>query len=116
MRLRTHAASSVDKEDGDIAVGCRHRHVSRVLLMTRSVCDEHATTIREIHVAIGDINRDPLLALGLEPVSEKREVDLSHRNRRPAAASLPRVFELVERNAVGLGEEASDERGLAVID
>ena len=71
MSLRAHAASRVDKKYGDIAVRCSHRHVARVLLMPRRIRDQDSTAVREVHVPVGDVDRDALLTLGLEPIGEK---------------------------------------------
>ena len=66
-------------------------------------------------VAVGDIDGDALLALGLQPVGEQREVDLV------AGRSLggPVGFEageLVLVDHLRVVEQATDERRLAVVD
>ena len=71
--------------------------------------DELALARRE--VAVGDVDRDALLALGLEAVGEEGEVD------RLAAAGLglERV-ELVGEDGAAVEQEPPDQRALAVVD
>jgi hypothetical protein len=73
--------------------------------------DELALRCRE--VAIGDVDRDALLALGAQAVGEEREVHLL------LAAQPGRVLERVERvleDLLRVVEEPPDERALAVVD
>jgi hypothetical protein len=72
-------------EDGDVGVGRRDRHVAGVLLVTRGVGDDHAPAVGQQHVPVGHVDRDALLALGLEAVGEQREVDLADGDRRAGA-------------------------------
>ena len=117
MRLRANTASRIDHEDRDVAVRCRHRHVAGVLLVTRRVGDEHATPVRQVHVPVRDVDRDALRALVLQAVQQQGVVDLPDgQQRRVAAAIGTCVLELVDRHRIGLGEQAADERGLAVVD
>ena len=116
MGLRTNAASGIDHQHGDVAVRCSDRHVAGVLLMPRGVCDEDAAAVGEVHVPVGDVDRDALLALGLQAVGQQGVVDLAHRDCRTATTRAPGVLEGVERHGVGLGEEAADERRLPVVD
>jgi hypothetical protein len=65
--------------------------------------------------AIGDVDRDLLLALGREPVEEEREIKLLALG--PVFAGLNRErIQLVVEQQPGLVEQAADQRGLAVID
>ena len=63
--------------------------------------------------AVGDVDRDALLALGAQAVREQREVG-------PVAAAAARdlldVRELVGEHRLGVVEQAADQRGLAVVD
>jgi hypothetical protein len=64
-------------------------------------------------VAVGDIDRDALLALGAQPVGQQREVEL------PAAAAprgLLDLLELVGQDRLGVVEQAPDQGRLAVVD
>jgi hypothetical protein len=74
--------------------------------------DERPPRRRE--VAVGDVDRDALLALGAQAVGEQREVD------RAVAVAPPRglldLLELVGQDRLGVVEQAADERRLAVVD
>ncbi len=116
MRLRADSARGIDHEDGHIAVGCGHRHVARVLLVPGRVRHEDTAAVGQVHVPVGDVDGDALLALGLEPVGEEGEVDLPHGDGRPAAPRPLGVLQRVDRHRVGLRQQPPDERGLAVVD
>ena len=116
MRLRSHSACRINEQDGDVAIGRCHRHVSRVLLVTRCICNEHSAAIGQIHMAIGDVDGDALLALGLQSVGEQRVVDVAQGHGRTTAAGATRVLELVARHAVGLSQQPPDQGGLAIVD
>ena len=63
--------------------------------------------------AVGDVDRDALLALGAEAVRQEREVDVA------VAATLARllhVLELVGHHLLRVVEEPPDERRLPVVD
>ena len=65
-------------------------------------------------VAVGDVDRDALLALGAQAVGEQREV---RRSRRRAAREVSLdVLELVLEDRLGVVEQAADQRRLAVVD
>ncbi len=113
--LGTHTACRIDEENGDLRIGSGHRHIPRVLLVAGSIRDDDATTTGEIHVAVGHIDGDALLALGLEAVGEQGEVNLANRNHRAAATRAPRIVELVLGDGARLGQKTTDERRLAVI-
>jgi hypothetical protein len=67
-------------------------------------------------VAVGDVDRDPLLALGAQAVDQQREVELAG-----AGVPVPRRV-LLQRGQVVVGdqpgvvEQAADQRALAVVD
>ena len=69
---------------------------------------------RRGEVAVGDVDRDALLALGAQAVGEQREVDV--RRRRAALGGLRDLLELVLEDRLGVVEQAADQRGLAVVD
>ena len=64
-------------------------------------------------VAVGDVDRDALLALGPEPVGEQREV---HVLVTPGHARTLDGLELVLEDLFRVVEQAADQRGLAVVD
>ena len=68
---------------------------------------------RRGEVAIGDVDRDALLAFGAETIGEEREVD-------GTGGAIHRAFldrgELIFEGALGVIEQAADEGRFAVID
>ena len=84
------AVARVDEQDRDVGRRRAGRHVARVLLVARRVGeDELAARGRE--VAVGDVDRDALLALGPQAVGEEREVDRAGRrgSSTPSRPSAP---------------------------
>jgi hypothetical protein len=63
--------------------------------------------------AVGDVDRDPLLALGAQAVGEQREVDVLV---AAAARDVLDVLELVDEDLLRVVEQPADQRGLAVVD
>ena len=73
--------------------------------------DELATGSRE--VAIGDVDRDPLLALSAETIGQQGEIEAV------AAAPSRRMLQgdqLVLEDALRVVEQSTDQRALAVVD
>ena len=64
--------------------------------------------------AVGDVDRDALLALGVEPVHQQREIDVLAVRAVLAAVALERR-ELVVEDQLGVVEQPPDQRRLAVI-
>ena len=75
-RLGQHALARVDQDDGEVGGRGAGDHVARVLLVARRVGDDELALVGG-EEAVGDVDRDALLALGL-------------RGRRPAARSRAR--------------------------
>ena len=73
-RLRADAVARVDEEDGDVRRRRAGRHVARVLLVARRVGEDELPP-RGREIAVRDVDRDALLALGLQAVGEQREID-----------------------------------------
>jgi hypothetical protein len=65
--------------------------------------------------AVGDVDRDALLALGRQAVDEQREVDLAALRAPLPAVALDRG-ELVLEQHLAVVEQAPDQRALAVVD
>jgi hypothetical protein len=66
-------------------------------------------------VAVRDVDRDPLLALGGEAVEQQRVVDLAVARARPPGVGLQRG-QLVLEDQLRLPQQAADQRALAVVD
>ena len=66
-------------------------------------------------VAVRDVDGDALLAFGLQAVGDQREVQLGSA-RRASLARPGQRRELVRENALGVVEQSTDQRALAVID
>ena len=79
-RLGQHALARIDQEHGEVGGRGAGHHVARILLVARRIGDDELALLAR-EEAIGDVDRDALLALGREAVDEQREVDL----RRPAS-------------------------------
>ena len=69
-RLLLDPVSRVDQEDGDVRRRGAGRHVARVLLVAGGVREDELPP-RGREVAIGDVDGDPLLALGAQAVGEE---------------------------------------------
>ncbi len=90
------------------------RHVARVLLVARAVGDD-VLALLGVEIAVGDVDRDALLALGLQAVDEQREVDLLVAGRAPLAAVAGDRRELVLEDLLRVVQHAADQRALAVV-
>ncbi len=73
--LGQHTLTGIDQHDGKIGCRCAGRHVARILRMTRRVSDDELAAGRRKE-AIGDVDGDALLPLGLQTVHQKREVEI----------------------------------------
>ena len=73
--LHQHALARIDQDDGQLGGRGAGRHVAGVLLVARRVGDDERA-LRGGEEAVGDVDGDALLALGLEPVDQQREIDV----------------------------------------
>ena len=112
LGLLDHAFACVDENDGEVGGGGAGNHVAGVLDVTRRVRDDEFP-FRCGEVAVGDIDRDSLFALGLEAIGEEGEV---HILITAAARGFLHGFELVFEDGFGIVKKAADESGFAVID
>ena len=112
--LDLHAARGVDQDDREVRGRCAGRHVPRVLLVSRAVRDD-VLALLGVEIAVGDVDRNALLALGLEAVHEQRQVDLVA-GRAPLAAVARHRRELVLEDLLRVMQHAADQRALAVVD
>ena len=110
-RLRDDAVARVDQQDRELRRRRGRHHVARVLLVPRRVGDDELAQ-RGGEVAVGDVDRDALFALGDEAVGEERQVE---REPAPLRRALDRR-ELVGEDRLRVVEQAADQRALAVVD
>ena len=111
-RLLEHTLARVDEHEREVGGRRAGHHVARVLHVARRVGDDELATRRR-EVAVRDVDRDALLALGAEAVGEQREVRVVE--AAVAARALDR-FELVLEDLLGLEQQPADQRALAVVD
>src|SRR5262249_51271114 len=100
----------VDEDNGQVGGRGARDHVAGVLLVARGVGDDELPP-RGGEVAVRDVDRDALLALGPQPVGEQGEVDLA-----VAVAPLRRALhrlQLIRGDVLGVVEQAPDRRALA---
>ena len=113
-RLRQHAFARINQQNSDVRIRRGRHHVARVLRMAWTVRDnELAFLSREI--AVGDIDRDALLALGHQPVDEQCEIQFTAARANCFGIAL-QSCELIVRDGAEIIEQAADQSGLAVID
>jgi hypothetical protein len=89
--LLDHALARVDEDDREICGGGAGDHVARVLDVSRRVGELEAAPRRDER-AVGDVDRDALLALRAQPIGQEREIDVAV---TPALRGLLDVLELV---------------------
>ena len=108
-----HSLARVDEDDGEIGGGGAGRHVAGVLLVAGGVGDDELA-LGGGKVAVGDVDGDALLALGLQTVDEEGEVDVF-----AGGAVLRRIAlqggELVLEQELGVVEQPADQGRLAVV-
>ena len=100
-RLLGHPAAGVDQHERQVGGRGAGGHVARVLRVAGAVV-QHEAPVRRGEVAVGDVDRDALLALGAQAVGQPREVGGG--------------AELVGHQGLGVVQEAADQRRLAVVD
>ena len=110
--LLEHAVASIDEHDRDVGSRGAGDHVARVLRVARSVGDDEAA-VRCGEVAVSDIDRDALLALGAQAVGQQGEVALAI---AVATAGLVDRGELILEHRLGVVQQSTDQRALAVVD
>jgi hypothetical protein len=112
-RLRLHAVTGVDQDDGQVGRRGAGDHVARVLLVPRRVGDDELAPVGR-EEAVGHVDRDALLPLGRQTVDQQREVEIA-----ALRADLLRVgFErrqLVFEQHLRFVQQAADQRALAVV-
>ncbi len=104
----------VDQHDGKIGGRGAGRHVARVLLVAGRVGDDELALGRR-EEAVGDVDGDALLALGLQPVDQQGEIDVVAGRAVLLRIALERG-ELVLEYLPGVRQQPADQRRLAVVD
>jgi hypothetical protein len=113
LGLHQHALARVDQDDRELGVGGAGRHVARILLVAGRVGDDEGTP-RRGEEAVGDVDGDALLALGLQPVDQEREVDVLA-GGAVTDGILGQRGKLVLEDLLGIVQQPADQRRLAVV-
>jgi hypothetical protein len=112
LGLLQHALARVDEDDRQVGGRRAGDHVARVLHVPRRVGDDERAPCGG-EVAVGNVDRDALLALGAQAVDEQREVDHA---AAAALGGLLDVLELVGQHLLGVEQQPPDQGRLAVVD
>jgi hypothetical protein len=112
--LGEQTLARVHQHDREIRGGCAGRHVAGVLLVARTIGDDELATIG-VEKAVGDVDGNALLALGLQPVDQQREIDPAVLGAVAQAVGFERR-QLVVQQQPGVVQQAPDQRALAVVD
>ena len=112
--LHQHALARIDKNDGQLGIRGAGRHVAGILLVPGSVRDDERTCCGGKKTP-GYVDRDALLALGLQPVDQQGKIDILV----DSAVTL-RVFcerhKLIFEDEFRIVQQPADQGGLAVVD
>ncbi len=112
--LGLHAVAGVDQDDRQVTGGGTGGHVAGVLLMAGGVGDDEFA-LGGGEVAVGNIDGDALLTLGLQAIDQQRQVDVI-----TGGAGLLRVagdsFQVIFVDHLGVVQQAPDQGALAVVD
>jgi hypothetical protein len=112
--LGQHAFSGIDEDDGEFRGRGAGRHVAGVLLVARRVGDDELAPVGG-EGAIGDVDRDALLALGRQSVDQKREVEVAALGADALGIGFQRG-QLVLEQQLRFIQQASDQRRFSVVD
>ena len=109
-RLVDDPAARVEQDQGEVRGRGAGDHVARVALVARGVGDDERALLG-LEEAVGDVDRDALLALGAQAVGDRGEVGA-------VAVARARVerLEVVLEDQLGVEQQAADQRRLAVVD
>jgi hypothetical protein len=111
-RLVEDALARIDQDHGEARGGGAGGHVAGELRMARRVGDDEAALLRG-EEAVGHVDGDALLALGLKAVQQQREVD--------ASPCVPYTFESASSARIWSSytdfdsQQPTDQRGLPVV-
>nr|WP_193604157.1 hypothetical protein [Sinorhizobium medicae] len=113
-RLLKNALPAVDEDDGKIRRRSAGHHVARIFFVTGRVGNDELA-LRRREIAVGDVDGDPLFALGLEPVEKQSEIDFLAIGTT-GRADTSEVCELVLEDQFRIIEQPADQGGFAVVD
>ena len=111
--LHLHATRGVHQDHRQVHGRGAGRHIARVLLVPRAVRDDVLAHFG-VEVSVSDVDRDALLALGLQAVHEQREV---HRvaGCSPFTAVRGHRRKRVFEDLLRVMQQPPDQRALAVV-
>ena len=110
-RLLDDPLARIDQDHGQVGRRRARDHVARVVDVARRVSDDEAAPLGR-EVAIRDVDRDALLALGPQAVGQEGEVGVG------VAAAPARLLDrrkLVLHDLLALEQQAADQGRLAVV-
>ncbi len=110
--LGEHALAGVDQDDRQVGGRRGGDHVARVLLVARRVGDD-VLACSGGEIAIGDVDGDPLFALGLQAVGQQRQVD--DIQPTPFRSSFHRM-QGIDEDRLAVKQQATNQGALAVVD
>ena len=112
--LYQKALARIDQQNRQVRRGCTGYHVARVLLMAWRVGKNEAPT-RRLEEAIGDVDRDALVAFRCQAIDQQCIVGATLDRAEALAVAFQRCQHVI-RDGAAFEQQASDQRGLAVID
>ena len=112
--LLEDALAAVDQHDHGVGGRGAGDHVARVLHVTGAIGEDEAA-VAGGEIAVGDVDRDALLALGAEAIGQQCEVELAV--GEPALGGRAgHLLELIGEDRLGVVQQTTDEGRLAVVD
>ena len=108
------ALACVDQDHRDVGRRGPGYHVPGVLLVARRVGDDELPAVGR-EEPVRDVDRDPLLTLGGEPVDQEREVDVAALGPHLLGVA-PQRRDLVLEDQLRLEQHPPDQGRLAVVD
>ena len=112
--LIQHAFARVDQQDRQIAGGRAGGHIAGVLLVPRGVSDDKFALLGG-EIAIGHVDGDALLALGLQAIHQQRQVQFFALGAVALAVVVQRR-ELIFIDLAGIVQQTANQGAFTVID
>ncbi len=104
----------IDQQQREFGIRGAGHHVAGILFVAGRVGDDEGA-LRRAEIAIGDVDGDALLALGLEAIEQQCVIEIVAGGAE-LLRKIDQIGHLVVRDRSGLGHQAADQRRLAVID